>query len=217
MNQQTQTQSAFNELRRRILALELAPNERLKEETWASKLNVSRAAIRESLTRLLGEGLVYPGERGGFFVTEMNERDVRELRELREILETAAFELACDRVTPNQVKEIIATCDDFAHMAKKEYVAGACEVDLRFHHLLVSASGNTRIAQVYQKSNIPLFHRQLGRSPLFMNDMGQTEREHRAIAMALKEKDAAKGVRLLRAHFRRGEKGVLKASTAPRK
>src|ERR1051325_1713259 len=121
MNEPTQTETAFKELRHRILILDLAPNERLKEEVWAAKLGVSRAAIRESLTRLLGEGLVYPGKRGGYFVTEMNQQDVREVRELRDILETAAFELACARATPRQVKEIVATCDDFAHMVGKSF------------------------------------------------------------------------------------------------
>lgn len=205
----TQAETAYHELRRRILILELKPNERLKEEAWAERLNVSRAAIRESLTRLLGAGLVYSGERGGYFVTEMTAQDVQEIRELREILETAAFRLACTRATAQQFKEILETCEDFTHMVKKGYTTGACEVDLRFHHLLVSASGNSRIVQSYQNSNIPLFHMQLGRSSEFMNDLAQTEAEHRAIAEALKRKEAIKGVKLLRAHFNRGARGIL--------
>jgi DNA-binding GntR family transcriptional regulator len=209
MAETTQTKTAYNEIKRRILFQELLPNERLKEEAWAKRLGVNRAALRESLTRLQGEGLVYPGERGGYFVAGLTEQDVHEIRELREVLETAAFELACTRATPHQVKEILETCEDFAHMAKRGYSTGACEVDLRFHHLLVGASGNARLTQAYQQSNIPLFHMQLGRSSAFMDDMAETEKEHRAIAEALRKKDAAKGVELLRAHFRRGEKGVL--------
>jgi len=208
----TQTESAYSELRRRILILELAPNERLKEEAWSEKLSVSRAAIRESLTRLQGEGLVYAGQRGGFFVTEMTERDVHEFRELREVLETAAFRLACERATNQQVKEIIETCDDFANMVQKGYMTGACEADLRFHRLLVAASGNSRFLQVYQKSNIPLFQMKLGRSMDFLHDLAETEREHRAIADALKKRDADKGVELLKTHFNRGEKDVLSVS-----
>jgi DNA-binding GntR family transcriptional regulator len=50
-----------------------------------------------------------------------------------------------------------------------------------------------------------------------MNDLAQTEKEHRAIAGALKAKDVAKGVRMLRAHFRRGEKGILNTDPQPGK
>lgn len=209
MSEPTQTEKAYAEIRRQILILELVPHQRLKEEAWANRLGVSRAAIRESLTRLQGEGLVYPGERGGYFVTALTEQDIHEIRELREVLECAALRLACDRATPQQVKEILETCDDFAHMMKKGYTTGACEVDLRFHSLIVKASGNSRLASVYQKSNIPLFHMRLGRAMTRMDDMAETEKEHREIAEALKRRDAEKGTQLLRAHFRRGELGIL--------
>ena len=98
MAEKRQQKVAYQELRRRILILELVPNERIREEDWAAKLKVSRAALREALTQLLGEGLVRAGERGGYFVTQMTEDDVHQIRELREVFETAAFVLACDRV-----------------------------------------------------------------------------------------------------------------------
>ncbi|MGI8965108.1 MAG: GntR family transcriptional regulator, partial [Limisphaerales bacterium] len=103
--ERTQAELAYNELNHRILIFEIHPNERIKEEFWANQLGVSRAAIRESLTRLFGEGIVRAGDRGGFFVNEISEQEIREIREVREILETAAFALACERATTKQVKE----------------------------------------------------------------------------------------------------------------
>ena len=46
---------AFTEIRRKILSNQLTPNTRLKEDEWAKKIGVSRMAVREALTRLLGE------------------------------------------------------------------------------------------------------------------------------------------------------------------
>src|SRR5512141_573825 len=88
--ERTQAELAYKELSHRILIFEIAPNERIVEQAWATKLQVNRAAIRESLTRLLGEGLVYQGERGGFFVSEMTDEELHQIREVREILETGA-------------------------------------------------------------------------------------------------------------------------------
>lgn len=207
--ERTQAELAYNELSHRILIFEIAPNERLKEEFWADRLGVSRSAIRESLTRLLGEGVVRAGERGGFFVREMSEQEIREIRELREILETAAFALACDRATPRQVKEIEETCDDFANFVKKHYLTSAHEADLRFHKLVIMASGNSRLEQLYQRSHIPLFHRKITRSQIHLADFMQTEREHLMILQALQKKDKKRGIKLLRAHFRRGESEAL--------
>jgi DNA-binding GntR family transcriptional regulator len=46
------------------------------------KIEVSRMAVREALTRLLGEGLVILGEKGGYYIKPMTPDDVHELREL---------------------------------------------------------------------------------------------------------------------------------------
>jgi DNA-binding GntR family transcriptional regulator len=57
---------AFLEIRKKILSNQLPPNTRLKEDEWAKKVGVSRMAVREALTRLLGEDLVVLGEKGGY-------------------------------------------------------------------------------------------------------------------------------------------------------
>jgi DNA-binding GntR family transcriptional regulator len=209
MTEKTLSQLAYEELRRRVLILELAPNQRLKEEEWAANLRVSRTAIREALTRLLGEGLLRAGEHGGFFVTQMTEKDIREVRALRQVLETAAFEMACERVTEEELSALEQTCTDFGDLVRKGYHSGACECDLRFHHLLVSASGNTHLIQAYQRSNIPLFHMKLGRLVMFADDYQETEQEHRRIIEALRKRDTVEGVKALKFHFARGQELAL--------
>ena len=207
--ERTQAELAYQELSHRILILEIAPNDRIVEQFWAKKLQVNRSAVRESLTRLLGEGLVYQGERGGFFVSEMTDAEIHEIREVREILETAAFTLACERAAAKQVKEIEETCNDFASFVKKGYFTGAHEADLRFHHLLIAASGNARLAQLYQKAHIPLFQRKAAQARIPIEDFVQTEKEHRLILEALRRRDKKLGVQYLKSHFNRGERESL--------
>lgn len=209
MAERTQAEEAYKELSRRILVQEIAPNERIKEERWATQLNVSRAAIRESLTRLFGEGLVRSGEKGGFFASELSDEEIHEVREVRQILETAAFTLACERATPPQMNEIKETVDDFANFVKKNYLASAHEADLRFHQLLIAAAGNKRLAQLYQRSHTPLFLRKTARPGINIEEYVQTEKDHRAIYEALRKRDKKAGVELLKAHFNRGAKEAL--------
>lgn len=209
MAERTQAEHAYNELSHRILTGEIPTGERIVEEFWADRLGVNRAAIRESSTRLLGEGLTRQGERGGFFVAEMTDVEIRQVRELREILETAAFTLACQRATSRQIKAMQETCEDFATFVKKGYFNAAHEADLRFHHLLIESAGNSRLAQLYQRSRIPLFHRKMTQAVAHPEDFSLTEREHRAILECLKKGDAKRGVEQLRAHFNRGERDAL--------
>lgn len=209
MAESIQSERAYAELRRRILILEIRPDERLKEEEWAEKLGLGRLAVREALTRLHGEAFVTRGAKGGFFAPTMTPPDIREIREVREILEVASLRLAESRITAVQLRELESTCDDFAYMVKKGYHTGACEADRRFHHLLVASSGNSKLLRAYEHCHIPLFHIRLGQSREYMNDYADTEREHREIVEALKLKKIDRAIELLRAHFARGEKAVL--------
>ena len=213
MSSASQSDQAYEELRHRILILEIRPDERLKEEEWAGKLKVGRLAVREALTRLHGEALVTRGAKGGFFAATMNETDVHEIREVREILEVAALRLAASRLTPEQIAELETTCDDFAYMVKKGYHTGACEADRRLHALLVAGSGNSRLLRAYEHAHIPLFQIRVGQSREYMEDYETTDREHRAIVAALKAREVEQAVQLLRAHFARGEIEALSSTT----
>ncbi len=209
MASKTSSDDAYAELRRRILVLQIRPDERLKEEEWARTLNLGRLAIREALTRLHGEGLVMRGAKGGFFAASMSPTDVAEIREVREILETAALQLAATKITPAQLKELETACDDFAYMVKKGYASTACEADRRFHESLIAASGNHRLVRAYEHAHIPLFHLRIGQSQDYIDDYEQTDREHRAIVSALKAGNIKEAVAVLRAHLARGETEVL--------
>lgn len=122
------------------------------------------------------------------------------------MLETTAFSMACEKATPQQVKEIEKTCNDFSSFVKNEYFTGAHEADLRFHKLLIMASGNRRLVDLYQRSHIPLFQRRAARARFHPEDFVQTDLEHRQILDALKQKRVKEGIEFLKIHFNKGER-----------
>ena len=209
MKSDSQANHVYSELRRRILTGQFEPNARLKEDHWAQKLGVSRMAVRETLTRLLGEGLVFAGDKGGYFVTEMTEEDVKNIREVREILEIAALKLAIERITTEQVKLMEKICKDFSNMMENGYVMGANEADIKFHETLVAASGNPRLLKLYYNAHIPLFHQKIGKTKVYLEDHELTNKEHLALLNAIKEKNLSKAEEILKGHFKRGEQAVL--------
>jgi DNA-binding GntR family transcriptional regulator len=200
---------AYNEIRKKILSQQLAPNTRLKEDEWALKVQVSRIAIREALNRLLGEGLLIVGEKGGYFVKPMTIDDVKQLRELREILELGAIRLAFKRITPSEIKQLEKICDNFSMMADEGYISGACEADIKFHETLMKCANNDKLLQLYITSHIPLFHEKIGKAMGTIDDHEQTDKEHRQIVKALKTKNLKLAEQTLIAHFARGVSAVL--------
>lgn len=197
---------AYTEIRKKILSAQISPKTRLKEDFWASKLGVSRMAIRETLTRLLGEQLVTLGPKGGYFVNSFSAADVVQMRELREILELGALRLAHEKINKEQILRLENVCKDFTAMVEQGYYAGACEADLKFHEMLMECSGNEKLLHIYINSHIPLFHQRLTKSS--ENDYELTDKEHRAIVKALKEKNLEQAEKVIKMHFARGAKMI---------
>ena len=75
----------YNELRKKILSNQLVSGTRLKEDIWAKRLDVNRMAVREALTRLLGEQLIETGEKGGYFVKSMSVEELLAVPELKAV------------------------------------------------------------------------------------------------------------------------------------
>ncbi|MDR6786308.1 DNA-binding GntR family transcriptional regulator [Pedobacter africanus] len=209
MKEDSQSNKVYSELRRKILSNQLVPGTRLKEDVWATKTEVSRVSVREALNRLLGEGLLEVGEKGGYYVKSMTAADVREIREIRELLELGALRLAFNHVTDEDIAELERICDDFSAMVKNGYFSGACEADVKFHETLINMSRNVKLKHLYELSNIPLFHLKLGRSQTQMDDYELTDKEHREILKSLKAKSLKKAEEFLVKHLLRGEVASL--------
>jgi len=99
-------------------------------------------AVREALTRLLGERAGFIRSQRWVFVTSLTHEDLFQLRELREILELGALRLAKDKISKEQINRLEKICQDFTTMVEQGYYSGANEADLKFHQTLMECSGN---------------------------------------------------------------------------
>jgi len=99
---------AYEQLRQRILTLELAPSQRLDENRIAEELGVSRTPVREAFHQLSAEGLVIIVSRGGYVVADMNLHRFRELIEAQHILVRAVTHLLVARATDDDFDELEA-------------------------------------------------------------------------------------------------------------
>ena len=97
----------FNTLRKAILRGELKPGERLMEIQLANKLGVSRTPIREAIRKLELEGLVLMIPRKGAEVAQITEKNMQDVLEVRKALEELSVQLACERITPEQVEDFL--------------------------------------------------------------------------------------------------------------
>lgn len=138
----------FNTLRQAILKGELEPGERLMEIQLAEQLGVSRTPIREAIRKLELEGLVLMIPRKGAEVARISEKSLRDVLELRRSLEELAIELACQRMSEEEIDEL-----ERAQKAFQEAVAGTdvmlmAETDEKYHEIIYLGTDNSRLVQI---------------------------------------------------------------------
>ena len=135
----------FNTLRKALLRGELKPGERLMEIQLANKLGVSRTPIREAIRKLELEGLVLMIPRKGAEVAQITEKNMQDVLEVRKALEELSVQLACERITPEQVEEMKMAAEDFRKVLKSGDVTKIAEADVKFHDIIFAATNNQRL------------------------------------------------------------------------
>src|ERR1044072_4898325 len=85
---------------------EIPPGARIPERELCSSLGISRTPLREALKVLAAEGLVVLLPNRGSRAAKLTQKDVKDLFEVCEALEATAGELACPRVSGEQLAEI---------------------------------------------------------------------------------------------------------------
>ncbi|HEX3023079.1 MAG TPA: GntR family transcriptional regulator, partial [Lachnospiraceae bacterium] len=138
----------FNTLRQAILKGELEPGERLMEIQLAERLGVSRTPIREAIRKLELEGLVNMVPRKGAEVARITEKDLNDVLEVRCALEELAVELACKKITKDQIEELKSTLVQFKRATKGNDLTEIAESDVQFHEIIFEATKNTRLIQM---------------------------------------------------------------------
>jgi DNA-binding GntR family transcriptional regulator len=195
----SQSERAYQRMREKILSGMVIPGSRLVEQALSEEIGVNRGDVRQALSRLCAEGLAAKGEKGGFFVRQLTDKDVEEIYEVRYILETSAVRLIIQRAHEEEYRQLDEIVDHMELMAGNNYMLGVYEADLRFHTALVKAAHNEKLFDMYISANIPLsgvhgWRHEVARVDKdYMKDVG----EHRRIVEHLRKKNADAAIHLL--------------------
>jgi len=93
-DRQSHTQTAYTQIRSRILDGRLAPGHPVSPRNMADELMLGHMPVRSAIQRLVVEGLVEVIPRKGTYVTAPTKIDLREIFEVRLALESTAAYLA---------------------------------------------------------------------------------------------------------------------------
>lgn len=186
---------AYEELRDRLVTLQIKPGEPIDEDRLGRELEMGRTPIREAIKRLALENLVAVFPRRGTFAAEINITDLAHITEVRQALEGQAAYRAAERLTDSQHAELTRLLEELRASRGSEDVPALMALDTRVHRFIYRLSGNPFLEEtLYRYFNLSLriWYLVIDRLP----HMFQRVHEHEPLleAIAARDPDLARDI-----------------------
>lgn len=190
----------FNTLREAILRGDLVAGERLMELQLASKLGVSRTPIREAIRMLEQEGLAITIPRKGAIVAGMTEKDMQDVLEIREALEELSVQVACDKITDDEIKQLHKNMKKFEAALQSGDLKRMAQADVEFHDVIYQATDNPKLISMLNNLREQMYRYRVEylKKP---ENYEQLLNEHEAIYNGIAEKNKDAVTLVIRKHI----------------
>ncbi|MFR7989522.1 MAG: GntR family transcriptional regulator [Anaerovoracaceae bacterium] len=179
----------YEQLKRQILTGRITPGTRMMEVELADEMGVSRTPVREAIRKLEKEGLVTIEPRRGAYASDISVKDMVDTLEVREDLEGLAAALAAERMTEEQIDELVKITEGYSEAILNSDTEKIIHYDEKFHKHIVSCSGNKTLIQLSEiVQELALRFRYI-----YYDDFSRYENmpvEHRQIIAAITSGDA---------------------------
>lgn len=201
----TIAEQVYDLLKKQILSHEILPGERLLEINLCESLKVSRTPVREAFRLLQQDDLVERIPKGGVQVTDLSLESLQEVLALRAVLEVYAVELACDRISEEEIGKLEKLMHNAAEMLAAEDggedidVAEFSQLNTAFHDIICDAAQSTYLSKILEIVRLPI----LRFRPFSLEDKDHRIRgleEHKAMIELLKEKNIEELKKLVEKH-----------------
>jgi DNA-binding GntR family transcriptional regulator len=199
---QSLADGVVDELRRALIAGELADGAPIPEVHLAARLGVSRGPVREALIELERDGVVEFDARGRSLVRALSPEDFEEIFQLRLALEPLAARLAAQRMTPDDRKSFARRVAQLDHCETWEAFHAW---DVEFHEAILLAAHQRRLHAAWRTLKLQmarwLMELQRRRSLLSGHKLQQTIKYHRRLGTLLIEGKAKAAETEMRWHI----------------
>ena len=212
---------AYEYLRRKLISGELPAGARLSNRQLAQEIGVSFTPVREAINRLASEGLVEYVRGSGAFVKRPDPADIAQIYDLREALEPFAAAQAALHISPEEVEQLKAVCDDWLAIVRsmrgaeqqgdrdatltEEQLQRWVDDEERFHGLVIQAAGNRWLAKIAHEMRFLLVSFQFRRGAkesISFADAAHSWREHTVLVRLLAKGDSAAAQAWMAEHIR---------------
>lgn len=190
----------YEDLKYRIMTLNLAPRTVLKEVDLSEEYELSRTPIREAIKQLKIESFVFYDEDAGNKVAPISIKNYTELFQLREALEVLSVKLASLNMDDDDTHHLEQNIKSqllliSGHQSPSEFL----KLDREFHSLIAMSADNSLLVKLIQNYYDLLYRYDVFCS--YENQFVYTVSEHQKIFNALLRKDLLTSVQTMETHM----------------
>ena len=183
----------------RILDGTYAPGARIVESQLAAEFGVSQAPVREALRELEALRFVESQPNRGARVRQVTPEELGQIYPVRAALEEVAGRAAATRLTEDQLGALDGELAGMRRAAEAQDAHAQLLHDVRFHEIIVEASGNQVLAEVWRSLRVEA--RTLVSVLHTDANLPMIAEMHRPILQALRFRDPELAGKEMRAHI----------------
>ena len=146
-------------------------------------------------------------------MAQITEKSMNDVLEVRRAMDALCVELACDRITPEELQDLKKACDTFEAAVKTDDIKQIAQADVALHDIIVQATGNQRLIQLVNNLSEQMYRYRVE----YLKEE-QTRNllvsEHEELVKAIREGDVQKAQDISFHHLENQRKAIIRTIRA---
>ncbi len=199
-NYELLNQKTYRILKQAIVRGDLAPNSKLALNEIAKSLGISNTPVREAINKLSSEGFVKIIPNKGIIVKEVNIDDLQEILHIRTFLDGLIAKLAAKKITDKKIVNMMEIINKMEYCVKEDDRLAYNDLDIKFHNFLLNITENSKLKEIYNNLIVHAYRFRI-RTLKISSRMGESLKEHKEIALKIKERNSDEANRVSQEHI----------------
>lgn len=208
LNKESLPDQISQEIRNRIINVEIDQGEKIDLTKLEEEFGVSRAPVREALQSLADEGLVEVKPRVGYFAVELTPKQVKDISEMRKLLENHALERSFTKISKGDLKSLKKKSLKLKENGQSDEALRVMfdETDERLHGTIIKEADNAFLKDFAQR-----IHNLVGLTRHLNQRIHAAIDEHIELLEAMIDEDLKKAKEALNLHLDNVETEILES------
>jgi DNA-binding GntR family transcriptional regulator len=199
-NYELLSQKVYHALKNAIVRGDIKPSSKLMLNEISESLGVSNTPIREAINKLSSEGFLKIIPNRGIIIEKINIDDIQEILHIRTFLDGLIAKLAAKKITDKEIVNMMEIINKMEYCVNEDDRLAYNDLDIKFHNFLLNITENNKLKEIYNNLIVHAYRFRI-RTLKISGRMGKSLKEHKEIALKVKERNPDEANRVSQEHM----------------